>query len=101
MYVSVRAYVCVCMHCTFNDSCISYLSECDCNEYDASCNDQSGVCTCYDVGVVGPRCGMCNTNTSYQGNADNFCFCEFTVSYSLHCMCSITDRSVMLLSKAK
>jgi Fanconi anemia group I protein len=36
---------------------------------------------CYDVGVVGPTCSVCNTNSSYEGNADNFCFYELSVGF--------------------
>ena len=53
-------------------------AECDCNGYDASCDDKSGECTCYDVGVVGPSCTACNSNGSYEGDADNICYCELT-----------------------
>ena len=61
---------------------LSPSTECDCNGYDSSCDDKSGECTCYDVGVAGPHCAVCNTNSSYEGDADNICYCEFGGSVS-------------------
>ena len=58
------------LHCTVT------TTECDCNGYDAECNSKTGVCQCYDVGVTGQHCTVCDTNNSYVGDADNICYCK-------------------------
>lgn len=64
------------MHTHTCNNIVVCFSECNCNGYDADCNRMNGVCTCFDVGVVGPHCNVCNVNNSYVGDADNFCFCK-------------------------
>lgn len=66
-----------------------YPAECDCNGYDSECDNKTGVCTCYDVGVLGPNCSVCNTNSSYEGDADNFCFCESDIISEWKVLCKI------------
>lgn len=57
-------------------------TECDCNGYASECNKSTGLCTCYDVGVEpGGHCTECAANTSYHGDADNFCYYEMSVGF--------------------